>query len=434
VYLNGDTSNGKQPWDAVHNYRPVVYQGNTDTLPNVDDSAWISPGFWSYGDSPVLERSLSEFKSAWNNIVEKKDSYRFVLIETWNEWHEGTQIEPGQEIIPDPQGFRSKLNGDYGYTFIDAIAPAAVNDLHWTSAGHRASVPVRLEAEEMIWDDDSKIELLEENPNKVLISEKDVRIGSSIFIPYDTDSNGVVFTVKANSKAGTGRFVAYPKMGLYLDDSLVSEWEVQRAVPNLGIESNDQDYSAVVYVEKGIHKVELAMTDEVGNWDLIVDSIDVNAVFVEGPDTIDPNAETPDFEGFETRDFSTFEWKFYGEQDWFVTSNERNSGLYNAEAGPIGDDESSTLEVTLDCVSGDISFYCKVSSEESFDYLSFYIDGMLQDKWSGEQAWTQASFPVTEGTRTFRWEYSKDSSVSDGDDTAWIDDIVFPVYGNNALP
>jgi hypothetical protein len=283
VYLNGDGASAPDTWDAVHRYSPVDHRGFTDTLPNMDDSAWGSPGFWFIKDeNPSLERSLSEFATAWNNIVANRESYRFILIETWNEWPEGTQIEPGQEIIADPQGFRPKPNGDYGYTFIDTIAPAAVNDLYWTSPGHRASVPVRLEAEEMIWDDDSKIELLEENLNKVLISEKDVRIGSSIFIPHDTDSNEVIFTVKANSIAAwIGRFVVYPKMGLYLDDSLVAEWEVQGAVPRLGIESDDQDYSAVVYVQKGIHKVELAMRTDGEDGDLIVDFVDICKPFPE---------------------------------------------------------------------------------------------------------------------------------------------------------
>ena len=36
------------------------------------------------------------------------------------------------------------------------------------------------------------------------------------------------------------------------------------------------------------------------------------------------------------------------------------------------------------------------------------------------------AFKITSGTRTFEWSYSKDGSESGGDDTAWIDDIVFP--------
>jgi hypothetical protein len=416
VYLNADTSNGRQPWDAVHSYNPVVYQGYTNTLPNADDSAWISPGFWGNGGNPALERSLSEFASAWDNIIKNKAGYRFVLIETWNEWHEGTQIETGQEVIPDPQGYKPKPDGDYGYTFIDTIAPAAVNNLHWTSEGHRAIVPVRLEAEEMIWDDDHTIGLSEEDPNKVLISEKHVRIGSSIFMP--AHSNNVIFTVRANSiTAGSGRFLVYPKMGLYLDDSLVFEWEIQGSVPGLGTESNDQNYSAAVYVAKGIHKVELAMTDNGGDGELFVDFVDVNALF----------EEEPSIEEFETGDFSRFDWISYGNADWTITSDEHKSGTHSAKAGPINNYESSTVKLTLECISGQISFYYKVSSEQNYDYLRFYIDGTQQDQWSGNEDWTQVSFPVKAGRRTFEWTYSKDETSSVGSDTAWIDDIVFPI-------
>ncbi len=136
--------------------------------------------------------------------------------------------------------------------------------------------------------------------------------------------------------------------------------------------------------------------------------------------------EIPSIEAFETGDFSSVSWEFSGDANWLVTSEERNSGNHSAQAGSIEDNESSTLEVTLDCFSGDISFYCKVSSESDFDYLYFYIDGVKQDQWSGERDWIQVSFPVTTGTRTFKWTYTKDGSESGGDDTAWIDDIIFP--------
>jgi glucuronoarabinoxylan endo-1,4-beta-xylanase len=132
-------------------------------------------------------------------------------------------------------------------------------------------------------------------------------------------------------------------------------------------------------------------------------------------------------EDFETDDFETFNWTFSGDEWWIVTSEEKNSGQYSARAGSIGDEESSVISIRLDCISADISFYRKVSSERDCDILEFYIDGARQDKWSGEKDWALVSFPVEEGTRTFEWIYSKDSSVSRGSDTAWIDDIVFPV-------
>lgn len=132
-------------------------------------------------------------------------------------------------------------------------------------------------------------------------------------------------------------------------------------------------------------------------------------------------------EDFEADNFRKFPWEHGGDASWITSSQERHSGRYSAESGLIGDDESSVLRVTLECVSGNISFYRMVSSESDYDYLKFSIDGVERGNWSGEEAWAQVSFPVDEGTRTFEWIYSKDGSVSEGSDAAWIDDIVFPL-------
>jgi hypothetical protein len=131
-------------------------------------------------------------------------------------------------------------------------------------------------------------------------------------------------------------------------------------------------------------------------------------------------------EDFETGDFGKFPWEHAGDTGWSTTSQERHSGLYSARSGPIRDGERSSLQVTLECVMGNITFYRKVSSESRYDHLKFYINGVEQDKWSGEEDWAEVSFPVMEGARTFEWTYSKDGSSSQGEDTAWIDDIVFP--------
>ena len=137
---------------------------------------------------------------------------------------------------------------------------------------------------------------------------------------------------------------------------------------------------------------------------------------------------TPSTEDFETDDFSGFPWRRSGDSSWDTTRQQSHSGSYCAKSGSIEDDESTTLQVTLDCSSGDITFYRKVSSESGYDFLKFNIDGVEKGKWSGEEGWTEVSFPVNEGTRTFEWTYSKDGSASEGQDAAWIDDIVFPVY------
>ena len=75
---------------------------------------------------------------------------------------------------------------------------------------------------------------------------------------------------------------------------------------------------------------------------------------------------------------------------------------------------------------GDLSFYKKVSSENNWDWLRFYIDNVQRGEWSGDAAWSQETYAVTTGTHTFKWSYQKDGSVSSGSDCAWVDDIQFP--------
>jgi hypothetical protein len=77
-----------------------------------------------------------------------------------------------------------------------------------------------------------------------------------------------------------------------------------------------------------------------------------------------------------------------------------------------------------------ISFYRKVSSGDSYDFMRFYIDGSLKKSWSGSIDWGREVFAVQAGSRTFKWVYSKDGMISQYDDCAWIDNIVFPAVNN----
>jgi len=90
-------------------------------------SAYASPGFWKVWEqheTPRLARNVSMFEEAVYHILQSK--CMFLLIETWNEWHEGTQIEPGQEIIHDDENPPFKPAADsYGYAYIDAVAKYA---------------------------------------------------------------------------------------------------------------------------------------------------------------------------------------------------------------------------------------------------------------------------------------------------------------------
>jgi len=139
-------------------------------------------------------------------------------------------------------------------------------------------------------------------------------------------------------------------------------------------------------------------------------------------------------EDYETGDFSNFSW-LQGTFPWVVDGNQIYEGTYSSRSAyNLPDGEESELSIYVNVLSpGDISFYKFVSSEFNFDFLKFKINGTKVGEWSGEDTvWSFASFPVTNtGTHTFKWEYDKDASWSDGYDCAWIDYIVFPpIYIN----
>nr|NQU92922.1 hypothetical protein [Bacteroidota bacterium] len=132
-------------------------------------------------------------------------------------------------------------------------------------------------------------------------------------------------------------------------------------------------------------------------------------------------------EDFESGSFDIYEWGFSGEAPWSITDNIAYEGIYCMKSGTVSDLQSSVAFVTMDVIAdGEISFYFKVSSEATYDFLNFYIDGSAAGSWSGEVGWTQATASVTAGEHVFKWEYKKDYSVSNGSDCAWVDFIVFP--------
>ena len=139
------------------------------------------------------------------------------------------------------------------------------------------------------------------------------------------------------------------------------------------------------------------------------------------------------WEDFESGTFVHMPWNLTGNSDWGI-SPDAYEGEYSAQSGIIDSNENSELNISINVTSEDyISFFYKVSSESSYDYLRFYIDSTEMDAWSGEQGWSEASYLISTGEHTLRWVYEKDSSVDSGSDTAWIDYILFPPIGAPAF-
>lgn len=133
-------------------------------------------------------------------------------------------------------------------------------------------------------------------------------------------------------------------------------------------------------------------------------------------------------ENWESGDFTTFNWINNSSIPWKITSSGAYQGNYAVRSGQIGNNASSILSITRNVAANDtISFYYKVSSEEGYDFLKFYIDNNVQDSWSGTINWTCAAYAVAPGMHTFKWEYVKDSYYSSGNDMAMIDNIDLPM-------
>ncbi|MGM0612910.1 MAG: C25 family cysteine peptidase [Bacteroidota bacterium] len=140
-------------------------------------------------------------------------------------------------------------------------------------------------------------------------------------------------------------------------------------------------------------------------------------------------------EDFETKDFDQFSWDPGTNYGWEIDTTEAYAGDASAVSGLPYDEHGgvSVLSISLNTVKDDsISFYRKVSSEADYDYMKFFIDGQLEEEWSGFLSWERFSYFVPAGNHVFKWTYEKDQYVSSGADKAWLDDVRLPAISTPA--
>lgn len=119
-------------------------------------------------------------------------------------------------------------------------------------------------------------------------------------------------------------------------------------------------------------------------------------------------------------------WTQSAQYPWVITAGGAKGKCIKSTNNGTNSSEGYCV-LTVDVVAaGELTFMYKVSSEASYDKLHFYMDNQEKGTWSGVVDWSVFTQPVTEGTHTFKWSYTKDSSVNSHDDTAWIDEITFP--------
>jgi PKD repeat protein len=222
--------------------------------------------------------------------------------------------------------------------------------------------------------------------NQSTTIETSVTVGST---------QAVKFYWKVSSEAG------YDYLSFYIDG--VKKTNISGTV----------DWTQVAYnIAAGTHTLKWTYAKD----DLVVGGSDcgwVDKLEITAP-AADPIAEAVDYAGL------TF--TLTGNGSWFSQTTTTYYGGDAAQSGDIGDLQSSTMETTISGKTS-VKFYWKVSSEASYDYLRFYIDGVLQNSISGSTSWAQKSYTVSSGTHTLKWSYIKDDYVSSGSDCGWVDKL-----------
>ncbi len=92
--------------------------------------------------------------------------------------------------------------------------------------------------------------------------------------------------------------------------------------------------------------------------------------------------------------------------------------------GLVKDNEQTTIQ-TVVAGPGKLSFWWKSSSEKDYDFYSVMIDGIAQDRISGEIDWAQKLVDIPAGSHTISWRWAKDSGTTGALDKVWLDDVQY---------
>ncbi len=135
-------------------------------------------------------------------------------------------------------------------------------------------------------------------------------------------------------------------------------------------------------------------------------------------------------ESFENGVLNPAYWSNDPHHPWQIVDLDAYEGTYCAQSDTtITHNESSQLIFNYTSnEEGTLSFFCKVSSENNYDFLIFSVDSTELGRWSGNAAWYEHAYTIQPGHHQYQWKYAKDYSVDNGEDCAWLDYITLPPY------
>lgn len=124
----------------------------------------------------------------------------------------------------------------------------------------------------------------------------------------------------------------------------------------------------------------------------------------------------------EALDATELTWTTSPSRPWHGQTTVAHDGVDAAQSGVIGDSEQSWIETRVEG-PGLLDFWWRSSSEQCCDKLRLFVNGI--EVAVAPQQWEQHARSLPAGPVSLRWVYAKDSSISSGDDAAWVDRVTF---------
>ena len=112
-----------------------------------------------------------------------------------------------------------------------------------------------------------------------------------------------------------------------------------------------------------------------------------------------------------------------GEVQWVGVNHVSAGDGDSMQSGDVGDGEATPIAISV-FGPAQVSFMWRVSSQSGSDVLRFEMpEAGVSESISGDRDWSERAYSIEDGIHTLIWSYSKDSSVSELEDTAWLDSI-----------
>ena len=117
-------------------------------------------------------------------------------------------------------------------------------------------------------------------------------------------------------------------------------------------------------------------------------------------------------------------WQTGGNGTWtrVTTATNTHDGTDSAKPPAIEPGQTSYLKALVDGPKV-LSYWRKVATDEDYDFLDFWIDGINQDSATGTVGWTQKTFYIPPGRHLLRWELFRDAE-SIVASTGYLDQVV----------